>query len=322
MNNPEYVSVTISVFNAERYIAEAVESILHQTYPYFELLVANDGSTDRTLEILRGYEAGDKRIRIFDQANAGQAAGINRLLHEAQYPWIVHLDGDDVMFPYRIERQLAFVHENPDLVAAGAFVYYINKNGRVLGQAKNPFVTRDLVCKAMESNRVIWFWFTTMIYRREAALKVGGLQFKGIIQDMDMLNRLVERGPVLVQPEYLSKYRIHSGSISVVKQKPFVQDYRWVRACIIARRSGCSEPTRETYLASERLLPLTRRISLFLSDNAAVFYKKAVVALADDLRVEAWFFGVLSLLIWPPFVIQKVMRRRLSVPLVETNPKR
>src|SRR5437868_13596098 len=97
--HPQF-TVGIPVFNGMPYLPEAVQSVLRQSYPHFTLLVINDGSTDGSLEYLNGVR--DSRLRVISQSNQGLTPTLNRLLREADTPWLVRLDADDVALPNRL----------------------------------------------------------------------------------------------------------------------------------------------------------------------------------------------------------------------------
>src|SRR5690606_6649220 len=102
---PDFVSVLIAAYNAERWLAEAIESALGQTYPQVEVIVVDDGSTDGTLSVARSFE--DRGVRVVHQANAGACAARNRALEEAQGEFVKFLDADDALASDAIAVQLS-----------------------------------------------------------------------------------------------------------------------------------------------------------------------------------------------------------------------
>jgi len=100
------ISVILPVYNGEKYIAEAIDSILAQTFTDFELIIINDGSTDAILAILQRYQAADARIRLISRENKGLVATLNECIDLAQGVWIARMDQDDIAMPHRFERQL------------------------------------------------------------------------------------------------------------------------------------------------------------------------------------------------------------------------
>jgi glycosyltransferase involved in cell wall biosynthesis len=118
------------VHNGEKYLAQAIESVLCQTHRELELVVIDDGSTDGSLAIMERYARADRRVRVVTQENRGVTATGNRGLEEARGDWVARLDADDLFFPEKIERQLAFVKRHPDLRIAGTRGLFINDQGR------------------------------------------------------------------------------------------------------------------------------------------------------------------------------------------------
>ncbi|HEX9156410.1 MAG TPA: glycosyltransferase family A protein, partial [Syntrophales bacterium] len=108
------VSVVIPVHNGEKYLSQAVESVLDQTHRDLELLVVDDGSTDSSAAIIRRFALKDRRVRVLTQENLGVAAAGNRGLQEAGCEWVARLDADDVFLPGKLERQVGFLRRNPD----------------------------------------------------------------------------------------------------------------------------------------------------------------------------------------------------------------
>src|SRR5262249_2428536 len=108
----DLISCIVPVFNGERYLREALDSILAQTYQPLELIVLDDGSTDGTAALVAGY---GERIRYLWQANAGEAGARNRGLSIAQGEFVAFLDADDLWHPEKLRRQLARLHDRPEL---------------------------------------------------------------------------------------------------------------------------------------------------------------------------------------------------------------
>lgn len=123
------ISVVMSVYNGEAFLAEAVESILNQTLPDFEFVIINDGSNDKTAEILSDYAKRDPRVRVFPQENKGRAKSLNRGIDLARAPVIARMDADDIAFPSRFEQQLELLTAQPDIGLLGGAVELVTGNG-------------------------------------------------------------------------------------------------------------------------------------------------------------------------------------------------
>src|SRR5688500_5602523 len=101
-----FISVLMPAYNAERYVARTIRSVLAQTYGHFELIAIDDGSTDGTLAILREFEKLDSRIRVVSHANVGMGMALNRAWLLCRGEWVARIDADDLMMPDRLARQL------------------------------------------------------------------------------------------------------------------------------------------------------------------------------------------------------------------------
>lgn len=124
----ELVSVIIPVFNVEKYVEQALLSIMKQSYQHLEILVVDDASTDTTPEIIARLQAHDSRIRYLRNAtNVGVAASLNRGFAAAKGVFIARMDGDDVSLPQRIERQVLYLRENPQVAIVGTSVFILRE---------------------------------------------------------------------------------------------------------------------------------------------------------------------------------------------------
>ena len=118
-NSIPAISVAMSVYNGEQFLAEAIDSVLAQTFRDFELLVLDDGSSDSTPTIIKAYAAKDARIRPIIRENRGLIASLNQLLDESRAPLVARMDTDDVCLPERFAQQIAFLNMHPDYGVVG-----------------------------------------------------------------------------------------------------------------------------------------------------------------------------------------------------------
>jgi len=130
------VSVIIASYNGERFIGEAVGSILGQTWTDLELVVIDDGSTDGTRAILSDIASRDSRLRIVEKENEGLIATLNRGIAEARGEYIARLDHDDVAVPSRIEKQARFLDGNPDFIGVGCLMQSMTEDGTFVGKPR------------------------------------------------------------------------------------------------------------------------------------------------------------------------------------------
>lgn len=141
-NAPPKVTVFVPVYNREAYIGAAIESILGQSFSHFEILLVDDGSTDRSVEVLRSYD--DPRLRVVcHEHNLGIPQTRNRGLELAQGEYIALLDSDDIAQPDRLQHQVAFLDRHPDIVQVGGWVRRVDATGRLLKQVKQQPTAPD-----------------------------------------------------------------------------------------------------------------------------------------------------------------------------------
>jgi glycosyltransferase involved in cell wall biosynthesis len=247
------VSVLMPVYNAEPYLAEAVESILGQTFADFEFLIVNDGSTDRSRTILERYAARDGRIRLSSRPNTGHTVALNELLDLASGELLARMDADDVALPQRLARQVDYLREHRDVVCVGTAVHFIDEAGRFLRNGHPAMDHEAIQRRALAGDCPLNH--PSIMMRRAAVLAVGGYrpEFQPA-EDLDLWLRLGEVGRLTNLPEVLMKYRQHERSFSEKHQR--LQLERSAAAVLAAcQRRGI--PQREIVVAPWR--PTGRR---------------------------------------------------------------
>jgi glycosyltransferase involved in cell wall biosynthesis len=208
---PPLISVCMPVYNAERYVAEAVESILGQTFGDFELLI-EDNSTDSTTAILERYAARDRRIHVDIRPRRGLVAALNDLIDRARGEFLARMDADDIAMPDRFARQVAYLRGHPECVLVGSRVWEADAEGDPLGEypTLSDHEEIDAFHFRMQGPALI---HPSIMMRRDAVLAVG--KYRGSqIEDVDLYLRLAERGRLARLPEFLLKYRIHANNAS------------------------------------------------------------------------------------------------------------
>ena len=256
------LTVAMPVYNNQRFLPAAIESVLGQSLRDFELLVCDDGSTDGSLAIARRYEQADNRVRVLAHPNRGVCENMNDAIAHARAEWVACMHGDDVMLPKRLERQIAFVRANPDIDLTSCLVQWIDDRDRAVGYSRCHLTTREAVKRVIAEDGVLAFPHPGAMFRKSVVESTGGYRKQAFpTEDVDLWNRIADAGHgVLVQPEILLRYRIHSDSTSTSKAKRVMRNLRWVEACIQARHGGRPEPTIEQFLQSRREAGLLRRL--------------------------------------------------------------
>jgi glycosyltransferase involved in cell wall biosynthesis len=203
------VSVVMPVYNQERYVMDAVNSVLNQTFKVFELIIVNDGSTDRTAEILARYQ--DPRIRIIHQPNAGFIAALLTGFQAAQGEWIARMDSDDVSHPERLAKQVEFLGAHPECAFVGTAYGLATPNDFFLEPV------REFDWKYVEARQITRggrvFGDPTVMFHRQTAAGVGYYD-----QEFDNENPLwyrllkIRKGAVLGETLYYNRWLM--GSVS------------------------------------------------------------------------------------------------------------
>lgn len=210
------VSIIIPVYNGERYVSEAIDSVLNQTYKDFEIIVIDDGSKDDTLNILMRYV---EKIKWKTQENKGQASAINKGIKMAKGKYIAYLDADDVCLPERFENQVKYLDEHPDVGLVYADFYQTDENGKIRRTVKSRPPDNFVLLQEDYIGR------STCMHKRECLDEVG-LFDESITgdDDWDMWIRISEKFRMGYIDKPLVKYRVHKENISLIRPKRL--DYR------------------------------------------------------------------------------------------------
>lgn len=208
------VSVLMPVYNAERYLREAVESVLAQTFTDFELIAVDDGSTDGSLSILREFERRDSRVRIISRPNTGYVVALNEMLGIARGKFIARMDADDVCEPERFRSQLSWFESVGDGAAVGGWVQIVDSDGDPLTVWRLP-AKHDVIDKVHISGGELSIVHPAVMMRRDAIESVGRYRKEWeSVEDFDLFLRLAEIGRIGNIPQVVLKYRVHRSSVS------------------------------------------------------------------------------------------------------------
>ncbi len=205
------VSILLSAYNSEQFIQPCVRSLLDQTFEDFELLVVDDGSTDRTWEILKSFN--DPRLKVARQDNMGLTVTLNVLLAQAKGVYIGRQDADDYSLPERIEKEVRFLDSHADIALVGTWSVQIDDDNEEIYRFEPEARPEALNQLLVEQNPFI---HGSWLVRREALLQLGGYreEFR-CSQDYDLLLRMKENYRVSNIPEVLYAKRHTSGMVSV-----------------------------------------------------------------------------------------------------------
>jgi glycosyltransferase involved in cell wall biosynthesis len=204
------ISVIMSVYNAEKYLAESIESILGQTYRDFEFIIINDGSTDNSANIIKTYK--DTRIKYFYQKNQGLSVALNFGIGRAKGKYIARMDADDISLPQRFEKQLDFMDEYSDIGLLGTNIEVIDKDNAFRSVISLLTQPDDLKFGEVFCNQVA---HGTVFIRREI-LKKSGLYDSSMepAEDADLWRRISHYTKMANLKEPLYRYREHGAGVT------------------------------------------------------------------------------------------------------------
>lgn len=212
------ITVLMPVYNGDKYLRESIDSILNQTFTNFEFIIIDDGSTDKSPEIIDFYAKKDSRIKFLSNLrNFGLIYTLNRGIQEAKTNYIARMDQDDVSLPYRFEKQVQFLNQNPKISVLGTSIILFDENLNII---------RKLILPS-ESFLIKWSlcFFSplahpTVMFRRSMLLEVGtyNMKFKHV-EDYELWLRSSAKYDFHNLDEALLHYRLHTSNISVFFKK-------------------------------------------------------------------------------------------------------
>lgn len=202
------ISVVIPVYNASSFLAEAVESVLEQTFQDWELVAVDDGSTDNSVEILAGFAKRDSRIRVLPMPHAGICRTRNTGIKAARGRYFAALDNDDAMLPGRLQKQYDFMVAHPAYAAVGTAGILVDVDGDPINERYFPTSGEDVEAELLAGRNPLMQ--SSMMFRRDAVIQAGCYQDgRNFAEDYDLFLRLTESGKIGNLGEVLMRQRQH-----------------------------------------------------------------------------------------------------------------
>ncbi|QEM68661.1 glycosyltransferase [Geobacter sp. FeAm09] len=260
------VTVIIAVYNQERYVAQTIESALAQRYDDYAIIAVDDGSTDRSAEIIDAYAGRIRILRHEDHGNHGQAAALNLGLLHAESEYIAFLDNDDLWHPDKLRKQVEILERNQDV----GLVY---TNGQVIGPDNTtlyPLFAED----HRETNRLAnvlldcYIRTPSLVMVRRSLLQAVGPFTVGIVPDQDMWVRIKERSDFFYLNEKLTYYRQHPEQLSITKCSKMWED------SLVVLKSAMERYPYPAWVRRKRLAVIHYRLGAFCLQ--AKIYHKAI----------------------------------------------
>ncbi|MBD0373704.1 MAG: glycosyltransferase [Pyrinomonadaceae bacterium] len=203
------ISVIIPCYNQAHFLGEAIESVLNQSYPHYEIIVVDDGSTDNTSEVAESYT----QVRCISQQNQGLSAARNTGLRESTCDYLVFLDSDDRLLPVALSTGLKYLQANPDCAFVSGHYRLINANGEPQETNPQPHVKEDHYLALLQNNYITVP--ASVMYRREIFEEVGNFDTSlKSSEDYDLYLRISRAHPVYCHGTLVAEYRAHGSNMS------------------------------------------------------------------------------------------------------------
>jgi hypothetical protein len=231
----------MSVYNGGKYLNEAIESILNQTFRDFEFIIINDGSTDDTGAILNSYGQIDNRVQVYNQENRGLIVSLNRGCQLAQGKYIARMDADDISLPERLAKQIQYMEAHPEIGVLGTWVAMIDEKGRGRGDWRLP-TTPNVTGWAL-----LFGWCVahpSVVMRREIVEQLGFYRPEAIhAEDYDLWARASLVTSIANIPEILVQYRVWEERVTSRQHQTQVETVIKIMHLTITRLLGSEVPS-------------------------------------------------------------------------------
>jgi len=313
------VSVLVAVYNDERRLGRCLDSILAQTFPAWEAIVVDDGSTDSTLAIARAYSERDPRIRVIQVTHRGPGAARNAGLAEARGEWIAILDSDDRAVPERLAIQLAFSGLHPEVGCTGGAATRISTRGQPWGTWRPGPRSVDAFRAMRTAGSLIYFVHSTIMVRRGLMLKAGGYpEDYPTGEDTAFYNlRLSPLTDMVALPDTLAWHEMNPYSLSRREARREVGDLEVIRLNLARRRAGMMELSWEQSVRS--IVSARSWRARFVARRTAAArswrLKGAALLAAGSPDGAIWLFGA-AIVAPDTFLAYAVRLLRSLMPLV------
>ncbi len=246
------VSVVMPVHDGEVHLRQAIDSILRQTFPDFEIIVLDDASTDGTASILADCARADSRVRLLkrERRGAGLTIALGQACAETRGLYIARMDADDVAFPERLETQVRFLSSRPGVAVLGAAMRFLGPSGPIPRILRHPEGVAEVRAMLTRANCIA---HPTVLMRRDAYAAAGGYRPAFLhAEDYDLWLRIAERSDLCNLAEPLLDYRVHEGQISFAHVSQQVTYALAARAAARIRRAGGEDPAEGKQSISRR----------------------------------------------------------------------
>jgi glycosyltransferase involved in cell wall biosynthesis len=315
-------SVIICAYNAEKDIRDTLNSLIAQTYDNLEILIVDDASTDGTPAICRAYAERNSRVRyVRHPENRGIAHTRKTGVEQASHELLTFIDSDDIAMPHMVETLVREMLIDDARLGVSAFRIYFDDT-RDLGVQKIGPTSREAYNQLYSRNKLIFLSFPNLV-RKADVLRAGGfrvdilpnatgIRYADFCEDLDLWCRMsdfsAEGRYFIALTEPLSKYRKPADSLSTKNLRQMQNKMRWIKDCLLSRRSAQPERSLADFLESRRRLD---RILDWFADNGAELYKRAGFAYSHRNYGRLALFLLLAVCVSPKLICHKLKTQRI-----------
>lgn len=211
------ISIIMSVYNGAKYLREAIDSILNQTFTDFEFIIINDGSTDKTGEILKQYDD-DRIVMIHNNENIGLTKSLNKGIQISKGKYVARMDGDDISMAERIEKQVQFMEKNKNVEVLGTDYYTIDESGkRIEAKLRIPYTSEEIKKYIFLFNP---FVHSSIMIRRSVIEELGIYDERfELAQDYELILRILSKYEGCNLKEELIAFRIDKRRLNLMRTR-------------------------------------------------------------------------------------------------------
>ena len=312
-SNPE-ISVIMPMFNARPFLEKSIGSILSQSFPHFELIIVDNGSTDGSKQYAESLP--DPRIRVISEPVQGTSHAVNAGMAASRADILAFMDADDVSSPDRFSIQFAYLRDHPETVLLGTrFTFLL---GEQLVPVPPQLMHHRQIRSALLQGIPVVATGSCML-RASAARRVGGQRLSGPAHDLDFFLRMSEVGTVHNLPDALYHYRLHDSSSTTLSTAIITEHKMFAAACAMARDAGIPEPAFSDFHRAWCSRPPLRKLGDRARELSARIYRKAIIQRGNGKLVSPALGVVCSALLNPRVAIVRI-RRQLSSLNIRTYP--
>lgn len=302
-----FVSVFMSVYNGGDYLADAVESVLNQTYQNYEFIIVNDGSKDGTADYLDALK--DERVKVIHQENQGLGKPLNKWMRTCEGKYVMRLDADDICHETRMQKQVEFLEANPEVILVGSQIQMFSEKGK--GSVSSLFTDHESILGGMLNG-----WHTqshpTIMWRRTLLNHIPGYAFSGAGEDWSFLLDAARFGKLANHPDVLYYYRLHGASNAWKGAKRVQAGLTYaIRRYELFIKTGEEYPL-DDFMKEWNQRSLIKVLNTELQAMSAVLYRKAMLDNMEGRKVPYFArLGMAALL--DPAKTVGAIRKKLKV---------